>query len=116
MAVAHQPAPAALAHEPGMGEEERRELGLSRPRRHPPGTLAKHDQQRIARDARPPPRQRDNGTLLHGASSRVASTIAEDPPPCASSAKPDHGPKGACRKRYSHGPDDEGIKTDRAEE
>jgi hypothetical protein len=69
MSVAHQAAPTLLVREPGMGGEERLDLGLDRLRQHPPGALAQHGQQRIVRDARSWPRQGDDGILLHGVSS-----------------------------------------------
>ena len=68
MAVAHQPAPALLVHQTGMGGEERLDLGLDRLHQHAPGALAQHRQQRIVRDARSWPRQGDNAILLHGVS------------------------------------------------
>ena len=90
MAVAHQPAPAPLVHKPSMSYEERFDLGLDRLRQHPPSTLAQHAQQRIVRDARSWPRQRNNPILLHGVSFQVTSTITEDTPPPASSPKFEH--------------------------
>ena len=53
MSVAHQAAPPVLVHEPGMGGEERLDLGLDRLRQHPPGALAQHRQQRIVHDVIP---------------------------------------------------------------
>ena len=51
-----------------MGGEERLHLGLDRLRQHPPRPLAQHRQQRVVRERRAWPRQRDNGTFLHGVS------------------------------------------------
>ena len=106
MAVAHQPAPAPLVHKPSMSYEERFDLGLDRLRQHPPSTLAQHAQQRIVRDARSWPRQRNNPILLHGVSFQVTSTITEDTPPPASSPKFEHSsaanPKHI-RAEFDHG-------------
>jgi hypothetical protein len=69
VAVAHQPSPALLIHQAGMGGEERLDLRLDRVQQHPPGALAQHGQQRVGRDARAWSRQGDDGILLHGVSS-----------------------------------------------
>ena len=71
VAVAPEPPTTLPVEQGGMGNEERLDLGLDRLPQHPPGALAQQRQQRVIRDARSWPGQRDNGILLHGVSSRV---------------------------------------------
>jgi hypothetical protein len=51
-----------------VGSEECLDLGFDRLHQHPPRPLAQHRQQWIVRERRAWPRQRDNGTFLHGVS------------------------------------------------
>jgi hypothetical protein len=53
------------------GGEERLDLGLDRPRQHPPGTLAQHREERVGLDGSSWSRQRDDDILLRGVSSLV---------------------------------------------
>ena len=69
--VAHQAPATLVVGEVRVGSQERLDLGLDGLRQHPPGILAQHRQQRIVRERGTWPRQRDNGTFLHGVSFRV---------------------------------------------
>ncbi len=68
MPVAHETPAALFIDQPGMGGEERLDLGLDRLHQHPSRPLAQHRQQRIVRERGAWLRQRDDGTLLHGVS------------------------------------------------
>jgi hypothetical protein len=52
-----------------VGREERLDLGLDGLRQHAPRAFPQDREQRIVHDARAWPRQRDDGTFLHGVSS-----------------------------------------------
>jgi len=71
MPVADQAPPAPLVGQALVGGEERLDLGLDRPRQHPPGTLAQHREERVRLDGSSWSRQRDDDILLHGVSSLV---------------------------------------------
>jgi hypothetical protein len=66
--VAHQTPAALTIGEVGVGGEERLHLGLDGSRQHSSRPLAQHRQQRVVRERRAWPRQRDDGTFLHGVS------------------------------------------------
>jgi hypothetical protein len=95
--VAHHAPPAVGILELDVRRQERLDLGLDDLLQHPPRPCPQHRQQRIFGDARPWPRQPDNGILLHGVSSPVRSNITEDTPPPASSTKFGYSPGGSPR-------------------
>jgi hypothetical protein len=66
--VAHQTPAASVIGEVSVGSQERLDLGLDGLPQQAPGARAQHCQQRIVRESSTWPRQRDNGTFLHGVS------------------------------------------------
>jgi hypothetical protein len=66
--VAHHTPATLFIHQPGMGGQERLDLGLDRLHQHASGAFAQHRLQRVVGDAGSWPGQCDNAILLHGVS------------------------------------------------